>query len=104
MMQRLRAALDKFGVVRQIFRQGYLRHRSLMMEDLLNPLKRSHQTEKRLVVLARDDAPVGKDAAVQHRKSVGTGKSGSVRVDIGGRRLRQKTNQYGSDDRHSRGR
>src|SRR3546814_1241145 len=58
MRQRLRAALDKFGVVRQIFRQGYLRHRSLMMEALLNPLKRSHQIEKRLVVLSRDDAPV----------------------------------------------
>src|SRR3546814_14277662 len=35
-----------------------------MMEALLNPLKRSHQIEKRLVVLARDDAPVGKAAAV----------------------------------------
>src|SRR3546814_3538671 len=66
MRQRLRAALDKFGVVRQIFRQGYLRHRSLMMEALLNPLKRSHQIEKRLVVLARDDAPVGKAAAVHN--------------------------------------
>src|SRR3546814_15791988 len=64
MRQGLRADLDKFGVVRQIFRQGYLRHRSLMMEALLNPLKRSHQIEKRLVVLARDDAPVGKAAAV----------------------------------------
>src|SRR3546814_6152596 len=32
--------------------------------SLLNPLKRSHQIEKRLVVLARDDAPVGKAAAV----------------------------------------
>src|SRR3546814_7225850 len=41
-----------------------LRQRSLMMEALLNPLKRSHQIEKRLVVLARDDAPVGKAAAV----------------------------------------